>query len=254
MKIQYASDLHLEFGANSVYLRNNPLTPIGDVLVLAGDIGYLNDNMYFKHPFWDWASDNFEQVIVIPGNHELYKYFDINELHEDWRLKIRNNVRYVYNSIISLNADTDLIATTLWSEIHDRDAYHTERCVSDFHRIRNGEYRLTWERFNDEHRRCSEFIERSIENSRSKNLIVATHHVPSFQLMSDEFNDSPINGAFTSELGNLIANSRIKYWIYGHSHRNINKVIGNTHCVCNQLGYVSHNEHSTFRPDALITL
>lgn len=253
MKIQYASDLHLEFGANSVYLRNNPLKPVGDILVLAGDISYLNDEMCFKHPFWDWASDNFEQVIVIPGNHELYNSFDINELHEDWCLTIRTNVRCVYNSIIHFY-DTDLIASTLWSEIYAGDAYHTERCVSDFHRIRNGQYRLTWERFNDEHRRCREFIESSIENSDAKNLIVATHHVPSFQLMSDEFASSPINGAFTSELGNLIANSRIKYWIYGHSHRNIDKVIGNTHCVCNQLGYVSRGEHHTFRPDAVLEI
>lgn len=252
MKIQYASDLHLEFGANSVYMRNNPLKPVGDILVLAGDIGYLNDEVYLKHLFWDWASDNFEQVIVIPGNHELYNHFDINELHEDWCLTIRNNVSCVYNSIIRLNDDTDLIASTLWSEIHAGDAYHTERCVSDFHRIRNAQYRLTWERFNDEHRRCREFIEKSIEKSDAKNLIVATHHVPSFQLMSDEFAGSPINGAFTSELGNLIANSRIKYWIYGHSHRNIDKVIGNTHCVCNQLGYVSRGEHQTFRPDAVL--
>ena len=56
--------------------------------------------------------------------------------------------------------------------------------------------------------------------------------------MSDEFKGSPINGAFTSELGDFIAGSRIDYWIYGHSHRNINKTIGNTQCVCNQLGYI----------------
>lgn len=254
MKIQYASDLHLEFGANSVYLRNNPLKPVGDILVLAGDIGYINDLMYQKHPFWYWASDNFEQVIVIPGNHELYNHFDINDLHESWCLKIRDNVRCVYNSTILLDNDTDLIASTLWSEIYAEDAYRIEQRVSDFHWIRNGQFKLTWERFNDEHRRCREFIERSIKKSNAKKLIVVTHHVPSFQLMPGEFISSPINGAFTTELGNLIGNSRINYWIYGHSHRNINKVIGNTHCVSNQLGYVSNGEHHTFRSDAMIEI
>lgn len=254
MKIQYASDLHLEFGANSNYLKNNPLKSDGNILVLAGDIGYLNDEMYQKHWFWNWANDNFEQVIVIPGNHELYHHFDINEMHEGWCLKIRDNVRCVYNSIIHLDADTDLIASTLWSEIDARDAYHTEQRVSDFHRISNGQYKLTWERFNDEPHRCREFIERSIEKNNAKNLIVVTHHVPSLQLMPDEFASSPINEAFTAELGNLIGKSRVKYWIYGHSHRNINKVIGNTHCVSNQLGYISLGEHHTFRPDAMIEI
>ena len=55
MKIQYASDLHLEFADNWRYLKENPLQVTGDILVLAGDIGYLGDENYSKHPFWDWA-------------------------------------------------------------------------------------------------------------------------------------------------------------------------------------------------------
>ena len=55
MKIQYASDLHLEFADNWRFLKENPLQITGDILVLAGDIGYLGDENYSKHPFWDWA-------------------------------------------------------------------------------------------------------------------------------------------------------------------------------------------------------
>lgn len=36
MKIQYMSDLHMEFQENSRYLKNNELPVTGDVLVLAG--------------------------------------------------------------------------------------------------------------------------------------------------------------------------------------------------------------------------
>jgi hypothetical protein len=43
MKIQYASDLHLEFKTKNDFLEANPFPPIGDYLVLAGDITYFND-------------------------------------------------------------------------------------------------------------------------------------------------------------------------------------------------------------------
>lgn len=254
MKIQYASDLHLEFGDNSSWLKNNHIEPVGDILVLAGDIGYLGDDNYSKHPFWDWASENFKQVIVIPGNHELYKLFDINEFHEGWSMEIRHNVKVYYNSVIHLYEGIDIIASTLWSKISPTESYITELCVSDFKRIRNGEHRLTSDRFNEEHEKCFNFIERSVRESNAKHIIVATHHVPSFELMSDEFKGSSINGAFTVELGDFILNSRIEYWIYGHSHRNINLKIGNTECVSNQLGYLFQGEHNSFNPKALINI
>ena len=47
MKIQYASDLHLEFSDNWSYLKKNPIKVVGDILVLARDIGYLGD-MYLQ--------------------------------------------------------------------------------------------------------------------------------------------------------------------------------------------------------------
>lgn len=251
MKIQYASDLHLEFSDNYNYLKRNPLQVTGDILLLAGDIGYLNDDNYDKHPFWDWACENYKQVVVIPGNHEFYKYFDLSTLYNGWTLKIRENVHCYYNAVITIG-NVDIIASTLWSHIRLEDAYATERSVSDFTRIRYGNEPLDWARFNDEHSLCLNFIKESVANSKAKHIVVATHHVPSFYLMASEYAGSKINGAFTVELFDYIADSPINYWIYGHSHRNIDRQIAGTMCLSNQLGYVFRNEQNTFNPSCCI--
>jgi hypothetical protein len=116
--------------------------------------------------------------------------------------------------------------------------------------------RLSVEDFNREHDRCLDFLVEEVkkinlENSISENkarsrIVVATHHVPSFQLSSPDFSGSLISGAFTSELCKFIESSPIDYWIYGHSHRNIDKMIGDTRCVSNQLGYFFYEEHHYF--------
>lgn len=73
------SDLHLEFQENSRYLRYNELPVTGDVLVLAGDIFYLKDKTAPVMNFWKWASKNYRQVLIVPGNHEYYNYSDVME-------------------------------------------------------------------------------------------------------------------------------------------------------------------------------
>ena len=253
MKIQYASDLHLEFAENASWLKHNPLEIVGDILVLDGDIGYLGDENYSRHPFWDWASENYKQVIVALGNHEFYKFYDISKLANGTKIDIRHNVAAYYNSVINIE-NIDIIVSTLWSKIPLQEAVITENGVSDFRRIVYEGELLTFADFNREHEKCFDFIKQSVANSSAKHKIVVSHHVPSFRMLCPKFKDSRINGAFTVELSDYIENSDIAYWIYGHSHYNIDVKIGNTWCITNQLGYVFHSEHLSFRRNAFIEI
>jgi hypothetical protein len=100
MRIQYASELHLEFPNNSRFLRNNPIIPVGDILLLAGDIGLLDDDTYSLHPFWGWVAAHFIQTLVIPGNHEFYKSGDVGTMKNGCIVEIRPNVKCYYNAVV----------------------------------------------------------------------------------------------------------------------------------------------------------
>ena len=89
MKIQYASDLHLEFAENKSFIEHGGLEPVGDVLVLAGDVSYLGDRKMWKRPFWDWCAEHFKETFVVPGNHEFYGGFDIGRTMADFELVAR---------------------------------------------------------------------------------------------------------------------------------------------------------------------
>ena len=217
----------------------------GDILVLAGDIGYLGDENYSNHPFRDWASENYQQVIVCMGNHEFYKYYDIANPNDGFCLEIRPNVHSYYNAVVHIE-DVDFIVTTLWSKIPLKEAYYTEQVISDFRRIFFNEELLTFADFNHEHDRCLAFLKKAVLSSNVRKKIVVTHHVPSFQMQCPKFADSQANRAFTVELEDYIKDSGIDFWIYGHSHYNVDVRIGNTMCVSNQLGCVFHGEHESF--------
>ncbi|WP_205685681.1 metallophosphoesterase [Flavipsychrobacter stenotrophus] len=71
LKIQYCSDLHLEFRENNAILKRNLIPPMGQVLILGGDI-MLFSEMHRNQDFFNYVSDNFETTYWIPGNHEYY--------------------------------------------------------------------------------------------------------------------------------------------------------------------------------------
>lgn len=260
LKIQFVSDLHLEFAQNRQYLQDHPLQVTGDILLIAGDSAYLDmplsgQDTYSDYTFWDWASVNYNQVIVCLGNHDFYRHYDLATMPDGYCKQIRHNVHAYYNNVVHLQ-DTDIIVSTLWAKIEPHDAFLTERNVSDFYRIMYNGHRLTAEDFNHEHERCLQFIKKAVADSQAKTKIVLTHHVPTHLCTAEEFRGNTIGGAFTVELGDYIADSGIDYWIYGHSHRNIDAQIGTTRLMSNQFGYLSHGEpiHNGFNPAHHITV
>ena len=139
IRIQYVSDLHLEFPQNRQWIEKHPLEVTGDILLIAGDTAYLDlpdskNDTYSTYQFWDWASNHYNQVIVCLGNHDFYGYYDLHAMPNGFCKQIRHNIHAYYNSVVHLDG-IDIIVSTLWSKIEPYDAFLTERNVSDFYRI-----------------------------------------------------------------------------------------------------------------------
>jgi len=250
MKIQYCSDLHLEFPENRMFLKKNPLQVVGDVLILAGDIvlfaEYKKEQYRF---FWDFISKNFKQCFWIPGNHEYYHY-DIEQKSSPLKENVRDNVFLVNNMTVKIE-NIQFVFSTLWSHIPEADSWWIERNMNDFHVIKIGGKRLSSETYNVLHKESLHFIKQKLAN-RDKHTVVVTHHLPTFYHYPKEYRNSILNPAFAVELYDLIEEYQADCWIYGHTHSNTPCfTIGKTKLLTNQLGYVHHGEHRSFKQDAV---
>ena len=242
MTIQYASDLHLELTPNARYVRSNPLDVTGEVLVLAGDICNLMGTTLPCNEFWEWASANYREVLIVPGNHEYYQNYDILADGDSWSHEILPNVHYHQNKVVRID-NVDFILSTLWSHIRPEDEFVVEQGMYDFRQILYNGRRFTPADFNAEHEKCLDFIKQSVAESTAERIVVVTHHLSTMAVVASEHKSSLLNSAFATELGDFIADSRIDAWIFGHSHANEEATIGNTRIVCNQLGYVYYREN-----------
>jgi len=225
MKIQYCSDLHLELPKNCQWIKNHPLKVVGDVLVIAGDFYYLGLPREPIDAFLDWASENYKQVLIIPGNHDFYQGEDLTERGDSWKMMLRDNVGYYYNKVVRID-DVDFILSTMWSYILPRVASVVRRGLNDFLQIGYDGHLLTTDDYNAEHDKCLKFIEKAFDESDARAKIVVSHHLPTMTVCAPQFYTSLLNWAFVARLDELIENSGIDYWIFGHSHANIDGKLG----------------------------
>jgi predicted phosphohydrolase len=252
IKLQYASDLHLEFPANKEFLKQHPLQPEGEVLVLAGDI--VPFAVMDKHrDFFNYVSNHFEATYWLPGNHEYY-HFDIAEKSGVLNEQILSNVFLVNNTSV-VHENVKLIFSTLWSHISPGYQWEIERGMNDFRLIKFKGNRFSTEKYNQLHQESLVYIQNELKTVKDEKVAVFSHHCPTFLNYPVQYKGDVLNEAFAVELFDMIETSKIDYWAYGHHHSNIPEFsIGNTKLITNHLGYVQRNEHRLFETNKVIEL
>ena len=250
MKIQFCSDLHLEFAANQKWLQKNPIPALAETLIIAGDTFYLGRD-YSKLDVIKKMADDFKQVYLIQGNHEFYGGYDFDWAGRSFTEMIFDNVQMVNNQVIEKEG-IQLIFSTMWSQINN-NIREVTKFMADFRLIQKRTERINVHDYNKAHAACFEFLEEAVAKAGKK--IVVTHHLPSASCNVKEFKNSPINEGFMVDKTAFISDSEIDYWIYGHSHRNkADFEINGTKMVTNQLGYTEFSEGYGFNASRVIEI
>ena len=252
MKIQYCSDLHLEFPENKKFLQENPIKPMSEILVLAGDI--VPFAILDQHQdFFDYLSDHFEMVFWIPGNHEYY-HSDIHQRTGSFEEKIRENVIILNNKVKSIG-ETKFIFSTLWSYISPQNKFEIQQSLNDFRLIKNAGNAFDTKAYTNLFLENFNFLKNAILEEKSFKKVIITHHIPTMLNYPSKYKGSVINQAFATELSEFIEKNEIDYWIYGHHHNNTEDfLIGNTKLLTNQVGYVRYGENLNYKRDVILDI
>jgi predicted phosphodiesterase len=257
MFIQIVSDLHLEFPENREWLRRNPLIPKGDVLLIAGDT--ICDKYKKKaKSFYDKISKDFKQIISVPGNHEYYHGI-IDYAYPFYKNKIsENHIRLNNQSIVIDNVK--FIVTTLWSKVPEEMKSAVHQGLNDYHLIfhknlYNEKFNISVEDTNNYFEMSLTFLKSELIKPFTGKKVVMTHHLPSYNCISQNHLQNHLNSAYASNINSLILdNPDIDTWFCGHSHDLNLTCIGKTRIIRNPLGYVSMGEEKDFKRDFVIEL
>ena len=250
MKIQIASDLHLE-------LRRGRRPAAGefravadrDLLVLAGDIGrHLNA--------WGFIKQELARspVIYVPGNHEYYCWQTRERVDKAWRRKAQQNtdLHYLVAEGVTI-AGVRFWGAPWYSDLFGRRApgylRDVEYGISDFSPIVSDFGRWTITRHLEEHALQTQLLR---EQSGQIDVVI-THWPPTLHAIAPRFDDDPYNGCFVNDREDLVEEIGAQCWISGHVHDAYRAIVGDTLVLGNPAGFPNAKPESRlFRPDLAI--
>ena len=233
MRIQYISDIHLEF--LSKLLKPARFSPCADVLCLAGDIGYPSSPIYKQ--FLKHVNTQYKKIFLITGNHEYYKCTNMDAVHTQITKIIKENqlenISFLDNSYEDY-CSVRFVGTTLWTRIPAAP----EVVINDFHEIPD----MTPALYNELHFAACEFLDGADVQESPLPVVVLSHHLPSMELIDPKYAKyAKYNSFFASDCSRFFKDP-VKAWICGHTHSGFSRVIDGVQFACNPVGYPIESE------------
>ena len=242
MRIQLASDLHLEFlESRCPSARLVEPAPGADLLVLAGDI---HNGVKGIEAFANWPVP----VVYLAGNHEFYDH-DWESTRHDLRAACAGTrVTFLDNDAVEFDG-VRILGCTLWTDFSLRGTTQAqamgevERGLMDYHVIRTASSLLRPQQTLADHKQSRAWLEGELAKPFDGRTVVATHHGPHPLSIHPRFVGNPLNPGFISDLTPLLRDADL--WLHGHTHDSFDYRIGRCRVVANPAGYILNRAAAT---------
>lgn len=235
LRFRLFSDLHLEFEG---YKWNIPdIEENYDLIILAGDIGNSLRGI-------EWAIRQSEKltktVLFVAGNHDLYND-DIATFYESAKEYVKNtNVHVLEKDIFQINEYT-ILGCSLFTDYKlygpvgfAHSISSASKYLSDHTYISNAGKKFTPKDALHEFNVSFQWIK---DNLTGLQDILVTHHALLAEFIGPQYRGDIMSPCFASDGEGFILERQPLLVISGHTHWNLDMMIGRTRVVSNQRGY-----------------
>lgn len=228
MRINYFSDIHLEFG--KLEAPDND----ADLIIAAGDIGICDQGVV-------WLKTLGKPVIYVAGNHEFY-----TQEYRESMLVIReqcqgSNVQFLENRSF-IFGQVRFLGCTLWADLYAEGQEKSDflsETLNDFKKIRLDGKALDAHEFTKFHHGSKTWLENELAQPFSGKTVVVTHHAPS-EWSWNEAPNAVKKLAYCNDMKALMHQYEIAAWFHGHTHCLVDYRIAGTRILCNPRGYTGY--------------
>lgn len=248
MRCDYMSDLHLESQDFPWPLRR------GDVLILAGDIcharifsaegtdTYAQQQRERVKAFMRRAISNYTHVLLVLGNHDHYEG-QIEQTAGLFRANL-DGVTVLDNEAVQIGGVT-FYGTTLWSDFEGRQEHSLRAAAKgcgEFFFVKMLDAGGVARRFRPADAlaafdRSVEALKAFLATATPEKTVIITHHAPSRKSLNPVHMGNGKDGAYASDLDDLVAGSGVAFWVHGHTHVIRRYRLGKTMVLANCRGF-----------------
>jgi hypothetical protein len=193
----------------------------------------------------------YRRCIYVMGNHEHYH----GKYHKTWHeiiAEMPDNVEVLEQQCLEIEGVL-FLGATMWTNCNKGDPMTMQvlkhgmndyRAITFNDRVRNVYRKLDPRDTMEEFSKTTQYFRLVCEQNRDKNIVVCTHHAPTFQSVNEHYkHEREMNGGYASDLSEFIMdNENIKFWTHGHMHDPSDYMVGQCRVICNPRGYYGYEQ------------